>query len=403
MEQRIVVIGAGQAGAALVAKLRSLGHRGPLTLIGSEPILPYQRPPLSKKYLMGDMAFDRLLLRQASFYEENNIDVRIDTLVTAIDRNTQTVQYGGESLPYDQLALTTGATPRALPPSVGGSQSGVYTVRNRADVDRMAHEFKDGRRLFVVGGGYIGLEAAAVAASRGLSVTLVETAERILKRVAAPETADFFRKLHTDHGVEIRESVGINEAQGQEGRVSRVVLSDGAELDIDFMIVGIGVTPETALAHAASLQVENGILVDGQCRTSDPAIFSAGDCAAFEWKGRRVRLESVQNAIDQAEHAAAVMLGETSSYVPHPWFWSDQYDCKLQIAGLNLGYDEVRMRDGSRPGGQSVWYFSQGHLIAIDAMNDPKAYMTGKRWIEASLTPDPAKISDTALDLRDLV
>lgn len=402
MTDRVVVIGAGQAGASLVAKLRALGQDGPITLIGDEPVLPYQRPPLSKKYLLGEMSIDRLLLRPATFYEDAGIEVISGAPVRAIDRSNRTVQLDDRRIAYDLLALCTGSRPRHLPPAIGGDLSGVHVVRTLADVDRMAPDVVPGRRALVIGGGYIGLEAAAVCAAREVSVMLVELAPRILNRVASVETADFFRDLHARHGVEIREGIGIDRLLGEKGRVIGAVLTDGSTVSADFVIAGIGIVPETALADAAGLSLENGIAVDATCRTSDPAIFAAGDCASFPSSRGRMRLESVQNAIDQAEHAAAAMLGATDDYRPYPWFWSDQYDCKLQIAGLNTGYDQTITRPGSRPGGQSVWYYRQNTLLAVDAMNDPKAYMQAKRWIEAGHSPDPIRIAEPKTDLKTL-
>lgn len=405
--ERIVVVGGGQAGAALVARLRALGYEGALTLIADEPVPPYQRPPLSKKYLLGEMEVERLYLRPESFYLEHGIELRSGVPVTAIDRAARTVRLGAEDLRYDALALTTGALPRRLPAAIGGELPGVYLMRTLLDADLMEPEFRPGRRVLIVGGGYIGLEAAAVAASRGLRVTLVEAASRILGRVAATETADFFRELHRSHGVDIREGAGLLRLAAREGRVAEATLSDGEEISVDFVVIGIGITPDTRLAEAAGLTIDNGIATDALCRTSDPGIWAAGDCASFPWRledgDGRVRLESVQNAIDGAEHAAATMLGSTLAYTPSPWFWSDQYDCKLQIAGLHGGYDRTVTRPGSRPGGRSVWYFGGRRLLAVDAMNDPKAYMQGKRWLESGLSPDPERIADAAIELRQAV
>ena len=396
----IVVIGAGQAAAALVAKLRALGHAGPLTLVGDEPVAPYQRPPLSKQYLLKEMALDRLFLRGDSFYAEQGITLRLGTPVTAIDRAARTVTVGDAVLAYDQLALTTGSTPRRLPAAIGGDLAGVYTVRTLADVDAMEPEFRPGRRVLIVGGGYIGLEAAAVAAKLGLSVTLVEAAPRILQRVAAPETSDYFRAVHAAHGVTILEGTGLARLLGAE-RVSGAVLADGREIAADFVIVGVGITPNTALAQAAGLAIDNGIATDAQGRTSDPAIWAAGDCASFPWKGGRLRLESVGNAIDQAEVVAENMLGAGKDYVAQPWFWSDQYDVKLQIAGLNTGYDRiVTRREGEAV---SFWYYAGPTLLAVDAMNDPRAYMIGKRLIEMGKSPDPATVADPASNLKALL
>jgi 3-phenylpropionate/trans-cinnamate dioxygenase ferredoxin reductase subunit len=401
MAERVVVIGAGQAGAALVTRLRKDGFTGAVTLIGDEPVPPYQRPPLSKKYLLGEMSEERLYLKPASFYDEHEIALITGTRVTAINRSAREVVAGGRCISYDDLVLTTGALPRLLPAAIGGTLESVYPVRTLADVNAMAPEVVAGRRVLIVGGGYIGLEAAAVCAMKGLAVTLIELAPRILQRVASPATADVIRALHQGHGVDIRESTGLDRLTG-EGRVDGAVLSTGERLEIDFAIVGVGITPDTRLAKAAGLTLENGIAVDGRCRSSDPAILAAGDCASFPYKGNRIRLESVQNAIDQAEHVARVIMGAREDYFPYPWFWSDQYEARLQIAGLNTGYDRTVIRPGHRPGGQSIWYFRGGTLLAVDAISDPKAFVQGKRWIEAGISPDSAALANPDIDLKSL-
>lgn len=400
--QKIVVVGAGQAGASLVAKLRTLGFDGQITLIGAEAVPPYQRPPLSKAYLLGDMTLERLFLRPESYYADNNIDLRLGTEVTAIDRAAQTIHVGDEALDYDALVLTTGSAPRYLPASIGGTLNGVHVVRGLSDVDGMEPEFQAGKSVLIVGGGYIGLEAAAVAAKKGLKVTLVEMADRILQRVAAPETSDYFRALHTTHGVEIREGVGLNRLIG-EGRVSGAELSDGSTLDVDFVIVGVGITPGTALAEAAGLEIDNGIKTDAEGRTSDPAIWAAGDCASFPYRDGRLRLESVPNAIDQAECVAENLLGAGKAYVPQVWFWSDQYDVKLQIAGLSTGYDRIITRAGDKEGAVSFWYYQGDTLLAVDAANDPRAYMVGKRLIDGGKSPAPDLLADPETDLKSLL
>jgi 3-phenylpropionate/trans-cinnamate dioxygenase ferredoxin reductase subunit len=401
MIERIVVVGAGQAGAELVASLRAGGFAGALTLIGEEPAAPYQRPPLSKKYLLGEMDAGRLLLKPDSFYAEHGVELLTGVRVAAIDRAARAVRLiDGRALSWDRLALTTGARPRRLPAVIGGDQAGVHVMRTLADADALAPAIQPGARLLVVGGGYIGLEAAAVAAARGMAVTLIEAAPRILGRVASAETADFFRALHAAHGVTIREGVGIAALDGADGRLTGARLADGGFVPADVAIVGIGVVPNAELAQAAGLAVDDGIVVDAHGATSDPAIFAAGDVARFPWRGAPVRLESVQNAIDQAKAVAAAMLAQPIPYDPIPWFWSDQYDVKLQIAGLNRGYDRVITRPGAREGGLSVWYFAGAQFLAVDAMNDARAYMTGKRWLEAGAKPDPAKLADATLDLR---
>ncbi len=397
-----VVIGAGQAGAALVARLRKQGDTGQITLIGEEPVPPYQRPPLSKAYLLGDMAAERLFLRPAAFYKDNDITLRPGAHVGAIDPGTRVITLSdGGTLAYDRLALTTGSTPRRLPGTIGGDLPGVFTMRSLADADAMRPYLLAGNHLLVIGGGYIGLEAAAVAAKSGLKVTLVEASSRILGRVAAPETADWFRALHQAHGVNILESTGLTRLTG-DTHVTGAILSDGAEITCDFACVGIGVTPNTALAETAGLTIDNGIATDAHGQTSDPAIWAAGDCASLPYRGQRIRLESVQNAIDQAEALADNMLGAQAEYVPKPWFWSDQYDVKLQIAGLNTGYDRVITRPGDAQS-VSFWYYNGDTLLAVDAMNDPRAYMTGKRLIESGQSPDSSLVADPATPLKSLL
>lgn len=399
----IVVVGAGQAGAACVAKLRGLGYEGAITMVGDEPVFPYQRPPLSKKYLLGELTLERLYLRPASFYQDNQISLHTGQRVQAIDRHAKSVQLTNETLTYDHLVLATGSAPRRLPAAIGGDLRGVFTVRDLADADAMAPYFQPGAKVLIVGGGYIGLEAAAVAAAKGLQVVLVEMAPRILQRVAAPETSAYFRDLHSRHGVDIREAVGLQGLQGSDGHVSGATLSDGTELAVDFVIVGVGIAPATELAQAAGLELDNGIAADQHGRTSDPHIWTAGDCASFPHQGGRIRLESVPNAIDMAECVAENIMGAEKTYVPQPWFWSDQYDVKLQIAGLNTGYDRVVARAGDKPGAASFWYFAGAQLLAVDAANDPRAYMIGKRLIDAGKTVPIDVVADPASDLKALM
>ena len=387
-----IVIGAGQAGAALVARLRAKGEEGEITLIGEEPVPPYQRPPLSKAYLMGEMEMPRLFLRPEAFYADHDIALRTGTRVERIDPAAKTVTLAdGEVLTYDRLALTTGSHPRRLPEAIGGDLPGVLTMRSLADADEMRPYLVPGNALLVIGGGYIGLEAAAVAAKSGLKVTLLEAAARILGRVAAPETAAWFRDLHRSHGVEILEDTALRTLLGED-HVTGALLADGREIPCDVAIAGIGIAPATELAEAAGLTIDNGIATDARGRTSDPAIWAAGDCASLPYRGQRIRLESVQNAIDQAEAVADSMMGADQDYIPKPWFWSDQYDVKLQIAGLNTGYDRVVTRRGEGAA-ISFWYYCGDRLLAVDAMNDPRAYMTAKWMIEAGRSPDPEAVA----------
>ncbi|MFQ6547142.1 NAD(P)/FAD-dependent oxidoreductase [Aestuariibius sp. 2305UL40-4] len=397
----IVIIGAGQAGSALAARLRSKGFDGDITLVGQETAPPYQRPPLSKAYLLGEMDEARLYLRPPGWYSDNRIDLRTGVTATKIDPNRQKVTLDtGETLRYDELALTTGAQPIPLPEYIAGDLWGILTIRTLGCADGMAPYLKEGDTALVVGGGYIGLEAAAVAAKKGLNVTLVEQAPRILQRVAARETSDYFRDLHRSHGVTIKENCALTALSGDR-YVRHAILSDGTEMDIDCCIVGIGIQPDTALAEVGGLQIDKGILTDEMGRTSAPNIWAAGDCASLPFRGERIRIESVQNAIDQAEAVADNMLGADEPYRPKPWFWSDQYDVKLQIAGLNNGYDDVVVRRGDKPGAASHWYYGKGKLLAVDAMNDPRAYMIGKRLIEAGRSPAPEALGQD--DLRSLL
>ncbi len=401
--KHFVVVGAGQAGASVVAKLRSEGFDGKISLIGAESVAPYQRPPLSKAYLLGEIGVDRLLLRSEDWYQENNIELRLNTRVVEINPAARTLTLSGEeTIAYDALALCTGSHPRTLPAKIGGELDGVYTVRDLLDVDTMAPEFVEGRKLLVIGGGYIGLEAAAVAAKKGLDVTLVEMAPRILQRVACEETSTYFRDLHTAHGVKIVEGVGLDHLIGEE-RISGAKLTDGTTLEVDFAIVGVGIMPATILAEAAGVVCNNGIDTDHQGRTSDPHIWAAGDCANLTFKGQKLRIESVGNAIDQAEIVAQNMMGNGVDYTPAPWFWSDQYDTKLQIAGLNIGYDKVYVKTTDDPTVRVHWYFKGDELIAVDAMNSAKDYMVGKRLIEAGKSPAPEVLCDPETNMKALL
>jgi len=402
-DDKTVVVGAGQAGFSFSAKLRQLEYPGRITLIGDEPHAPYQRPPLSKTYLLGDMSLDRLLLRPAEFYLDQNIDLKTDTHAIAIERGSRTVSLGnGTSLKYDRLVLATGSTPRKLPVGLAGDLDGIYYMRSVADADSISPEFAPTRHALVVGGGYIGLEAAAVAAKRGVKVTLIEAAERILQRVACSQTSDYFKELHRSHGVDIREGIALEALQGANGRVSSARLSDGSSLDVDFVIAGIGIVPNVELARDAGLECENGISVDAMCTTSDPAIMAIGDCACFPFNGTPLRLESVCNAIDQAQAAAAVVMGMEQPYEAMPWFWSDQYDIKLQIAGLSSGFDRIVVRAGETEA-CSHWYYRADTLLAVDAMNDPRAYMVAKRLIQAGKSPSADAVADTSADLKELL
>jgi len=403
MSDPIVVVGAGQAAASLISRHVALGNQQSILLIGEEPHPPYQRPPLSKKFLLGELERERLFIRPLQWYRDQGIDTRFDTRITAIDRERRRVETAtGESIRYDKLVLCTGSSARVLPDAIGGALAGVFTLRSIADIDRMAPAFQSGRKLLVVGGGYIGLEAAAVARKLGLEVAVVEMAERILQRVASVDTSDYFRRLHTGHGVILHESTPMKRLLESNGKVCGAELASGDIINADLVLVGIGGSPNIDLAETAGLDCDNGISVSDSCQTSDPNIYAAGDCASFIRNGQRIRLESVQNASNQGDLIARVLAGEALTYTSLPWFWSDQYDCKLQIAGLNFGHNRTVVRASSDPKSLSVWYYAGEKLLAIDAMNDPSAYAFGRRMIADGKNPSPEKIADPATDLKAL-
>ena len=396
----VIIIGAGQAGYSCAGRLRGDGFDGDITLVGTESAPPYQRPPLSKGYLLGALETERLYLRPMSFYQDNNITLRLNQTVRTVDSTAQTITINDEILHYTDLVFTTGSEPRRLPDAVGGGLDGVYTLRGLDCVNRLRDEFKKDQHLLIIGGGYIGLETAAVARQMGLRVSLIEMSERILQRVAAPQTSDFFRTLHTEHGTDIIEGVGLKTLLG-DTRVSQAELTDGRILDIDFAIAGIGILPRTELAEATGVTLDNGIKTDEFGRTSHPHIWAAGDCASFPYKDGRLRLESVPHAIEHGEIVAQNIMGGGASYTAKPWFWSDQFDVKLQIAGLNTGYDNVITRKGDT--GVSFWYYLGDTLLAVDAMNDARGYMVGKRLLEAGKTADKTAIANPQTDLKTLL
>lgn len=403
MGKPIVIVGAGQAAASFISRHIRLGKDTALHLIGEEPVPPYQRPPLSKKYLTGELERDRLFIRPPQWYAEQGISTDFGTRVDTIDRDAKQIStQNGDIIAYDKLLLCTGSSARKLPAQLGGELPGVYTLRNMADIDSMAPEFQAGRKLLIIGGGYIGLEIAAAARKLGMEVTLLEMAERILQRVAAPETSDFFRNLHAHNGVEIRESARMKRLIESAGRVCGAEMEDGEELQADLVLVGIGGSANTELAEQAGLDCNNGIAVNNTCQTCDPDIYAAGDCASFIRNGQKIRLESVQNASDQGDFIAQILAGEDLRYDALPWFWSDQYDCKLQIAGLNTGYTRTVTRPGANDNGQSIWYYNEDQLIAVDAMNDTRAYAFGRKIIAAGIHPSPVEISDPETDLKAL-
>ncbi|WP_245426126.1 FAD-dependent oxidoreductase [Rhizobium sp. J15] len=353
MATRVVIVGAGQAGFAAAATLRQEKFEGVVTLLGAEKVTPYQRPPLSKAYLLGTLAAERLSLRNEDFYERHRIDLRPDEPALSIDLAGKTVETSRAQLPYDHLVLATGSSPVRLPACMAEGVDRIFYLRSKADADALRPRLVHGARLLVVGGGYVGLEVAAAARQAGVAVTLVEMAPRILNRVAAEPTATYFRELHRSQGVDIREGTGLAGLKS-DGAAVMATLEDGSSPSFDAVVVGIGVRPETSLADSAGLDTQDGILVDALGRTSDLAVWAAGDCAAFEHAGEVIRIESVPRAIDQAEHVARNILGMHVPYRPRPWFWSDQYATKLQIAGLNRGYDRTTTTLGASEASMTV-------------------------------------------------
>jgi len=401
---KTLVIGGSHAALALAAELRKRSADAEITIVTADPELPYQRPPLSKAYMSGKVTFEQILLRPDDWYDANRIDLRRGACVASIDRAGKTAMLAdGEVLAYDHLVLATGARPRRLPEAIGGHLANVFVMRDLADAHALMAHMHEGARLVVIGGGYIGLEAAAEAAKKGVTVTVIEAADRILKRVACAETADDVRSLHQGHGVRIFENASLVRIVDDGGRAAGVELTDGSVIAADFVITGIGVVPECGLAEASGLDVANGIVVDSHLRTSDPAISAIGDCAAFPYKGLTLRLESVQNANDMGIAAAQNILGGAVDYKPVPWFWSDQYDLKLQIAGLNLGYDHVITRPGAREGARSHFYFRGDEFLAADCLNDGATYMMARRILEGGKTLTPAQVEDHSFSLKSLL
>jgi 3-phenylpropionate/trans-cinnamate dioxygenase ferredoxin reductase subunit len=403
MTLQAVIIGAGQAGAQAAQSLRQAGFAGRIVLVGDEPHLPYQRPPLSKAYLQGDLTAERLSLRPAAYFEKESIDIRPGVRALAIDRRAARLSLSdGTSLAYDRLLIATGAPPRRLT-CPGADLQGVHYLRTIADSDALRPHLSCGGRMAIIGGGYIGLEVAAVARKAGVEVTLLEAMDRVLARVAGRELSSFYEKAHRDAGVELRLNARVVGFEGR-GRIERVLLADGGAIPCSAVLVGIGAIPATEIAEAAGLAVENGVVVDDRARTGDPAIFAAGDVANFPSPlyGRRMRLESVPNAIEQAKVAGAGMAGHTVVYDAVPWFWSDQYDLKLQSAGLGESADNTILRGDPAAKRFSLWSLRQGRLIAADCVNDPAAFATARKLIAAKATPAPERLADPGIDYKSL-
>ena len=396
----VVIVGAGQAAASVALRLRTNGFTGSILILGDEGHPPYQRPPLSKKYLAGTHAADSLYIRPAALWQEACVELRMDARVGRIDIAGKSVFVGSERIEWDRLVLATGSRARPVPEAFEG-RSNIFELRSISDAQRLGPFFAAGRRLVVIGGGFIGLETAAVARRAGLEVTVIERAPRILERAVCPNISAFIRELHQFNGVRIIEGRGVLEAIGQPA-VKEIVLDDGERIAADLVLIGVGVVAEASLAKEAGLAIGDGIIVDVRGRTSAPNVWAAGDCTAFPYRGNLIRLENVQNAIDQAEVVADDICGRPASYAPVPWFWSDQYDSKLQIVGLARAYDDAIVRPGER-GGISSWYFKSDRLVAVAAVDDARAYMTGRKLLERGDVTNKARIADPTTDLRSLL
>jgi 3-phenylpropionate/trans-cinnamate dioxygenase ferredoxin reductase component len=402
--KKIVIAGAGQAAAQAVQSLRQGGYAGELTIVGEETALPYQRPPLSKAYMKGEMAEERLYFRPAAWYEDNKIEVMLGSRVTSIDRPARIahLEHGAE-LPYDALVIATGSRPRALP-CQGADFAGVHDLRSLSDVERIRPQMVEGRRMVIIGAGYIGLEAAAVARTMGLDVTVLEMAPRVLARVTSPVMSEFYAAEHTAKGVKILTSTALSHLEGKDGHVSAAVLADGTQLPADIVLVGIGILPNEELAKDAGIACSNGILTDRDGRTSDPHVFAAGDCASrpLVHYGRTGRLESVHNAIEQGKLVAAAILGQARPAEDCPWFWSDQYDLKLQIAGLSTDHDTIVLRGDPKDRKFAAFYLRNGTLIAVDAVNSPPEFLASKKLIMTGAKIAPEMLSDLSIPMKDI-
>ena len=397
----IIIVGAGHAAGQAAASLRQEGFVGAITILGDEPHIPYQRPPLSKQYLAGEQGLDRVYLRPEKFYAGKDIAVRAGVRAERIDpaaRNLTTSS--GETLAYERLLLTTGSRPRRL--NLPGSDlEGVHYLRTIADVDAIKADMAPGKRVVVVGGGYIGLEVAAVCVEAGLEVHVLEMEQRILARVTTPAMSDFYHRLHEGRGVGIHTGARVTGFSGN-GRVSAVQCGDGS-FAADFAVVGIGIVPNVELAEEAGLECDDGILVDERCRTSDPNIYAAGDCTNHPnpLLGRRLRLESVPNAMEQARVAAANLCGKDREYAAVPWFWSDQYELKLQMVGFSGDGDTEVLRGEMATNQFAVFYLSDGKIVAADAVNSPKEFMLCRRLV--GQPADPAALANPNTDLKSLL
>ncbi len=403
MSKRTVIVGAGHSAGQAVASLRQKKYAGKIVLIGDEDHYPYQRPPLSKKFLAGELTAERLYVKPPAFYNDPDIDVRLNTRITKLDpANRKVIDASGRACDYDDLVIATGARVRKLD-LPGSDLPGVHYLRTIQDATRMQSYLHKGARLVIIGGGYIGLEVAAVAAGLGLKVTVVEMAERVMSRVVSEDVSSFYEAEHRRHGVDLRLATGLSGFSGNE-TVEEVNLSDGSSISTDLVLIGIGVIPNVELAVDAGLHVDNGIRVDEYCKTSEPHIYAVGDCTSHpnSLLGRQLRLESVHNALEQAKTAASNICGDDLRYSQVPWFWSDQYDLKLQIAGISQGYDRTVLRGDPAERSFSCLYLKDGQFIAIDSINAPRDFMQSKQLIGNRAVISPDKLANTDIALKDM-
>jgi len=403
MSEKVVVIGAGHAAGQVAVSLRQKGFTGSITLIGEEPWVPYQRPPLSKKFLAGELEAERLFFKPEKYYPEHDVDVRLNLRADSIDREAKTVALSdGSSIDYDWLVLTTGSRVRKAP--IPGAELGnVHYLRNISDVEGLQTGFKKGANLIIIGAGYIGLEVAAVAVKHGVNVTVLEMVDRPMQRVVAPEVSEFYTRVHTEAGVDLRCNTFVENFYG-DGDVSHVHVRGSEPLPADMVLIGIGILPNVEIAEEAGLRVNDGIIVDEFCRTEDPHILAAGDCTNHPNRllGRNLRLESVHNALEQAKTVASTITGDLVEYAQIPWFWSDQYDLKLQIVGLSQGYDQVVIRGNPDENSFAAFYMQGNKMLAVDCVNSAREFMIAKKLLAAGAEIDPAVLADESKTFKEI-
>jgi len=401
----ILIVGAGHAGAQAAIALRQNKFEGTIAIVGDEPEIPYERPPLSKDYLAGDKPFERILIRPATFWAERDVTMLTGKRVVAVDPDAHRVTTAdGDTIAYGTLIWAAGGSPRSLVCS-GHDLAGVHAIRTRADVDRLMRELATTTRVVVIGGGYIGLEAAAVLTKLGKKVTVLEALDRVLARVAGAPLSRFYEAEHRAHGVDVRLDVAVECIIEQDGRATGVRLADGEILPCEMVIVGIGIIPSVEPLLAAGAAGGNGVKVDAYCRTSLPDIFAIGDCALHAngfADGAEIRLESVQNANDMANAVAKTLTGNPTEYHAVPWFWSNQYDLKLQTVGLSIGHDAVVLRGDPATRSFSLIYLKQGRVIALDCVNLVRDYVQGRALVVERKSPEPAQLADTSIALKEL-